>query len=468
MSKQKLFLISMTVLLGAGCMLGPNYKRPETDLPAAVKAKDLNAFTQQDWWAVFGDPVLNALEKEALTYNYDLQAAIARVDEARADVGIARADQMPSLSGSGSGGREGSKAGSGESTSRAGVSLSFELDLWGKYRRLSEAARARLLASQAARDTVRLTLTADVANNYFNMLMLDEQIRIATRTLEARQETVRVYESRYKNGYSTEVDLRRVQANRDGVQAQLQSLQLERSKTETALSVLLGQSPRQMIEQHIPRGKTLNEVTLIPDVPADLPSDLLERRPDIRQAEGELMAANADIGAARASYFPSISLTAATGFASAALGDLLSGASGVWNAAAGLTAPIFEGGKIRAQNKKAEAQYREQLADYQKTVQLAFKEAFDALNANRMNRQIYDSYKDQTTAMQRSYDLTKKQEDAGLIGVTDLLDVEENLLSSQMNLASSRANELQAVVNLCKALGGGWTEQKGFISDSAN
>lgn len=468
MSKQKLFLISMTVLLGAGCMLGPNYKRPETDLPAAVKAKDLNAFTQQDWWAVFGDPVLNALEKEALTYNYDLQAAIARVDEARADVGIARADQMPSLSGSGSGGREGSNAGSGESTSRAGVSLSFELDLWGKYRRLSEAARARLLASQAARDTVRLTLTADVANNYFNLLMLDEQIRIATRTLEARQETVRVYESRYKNGYSTEVDLRRVQANRDSVQAQLQELQLQRAKAETALSVLLGQSPRQMIEQHIPRGKTLNEVTLIPDVPADLPSDLLERRPDVRQAEGELMAANADIGAARASYFPSISLTATAGFASAALGDLFSGASGVWNAAAGLTAPIFEGGKIRAQNKKAEAQYREQLADYQKTVQLAFKEAFDALNANRMNRQIYDSYKDQTTAMQRSYDLTKKQEDAGLIGVTDLLDVEENLLSSQMNLASSRANELQAVVNLCKALGGGWTEQKGFISDSAN
>ena len=462
MNTKKLVSVGLITAFLAGCMLGPNYKRPEEDLPLGAAATDTSVFTQANWWTVFGDPVLDALEKEALTYNYDLQAAVARVDEARADVGVARADQMPSLSGSASSGREGNNAGSGESGSTAGVSMSFELDLWGKYRRLSEAAKARLLASQAARDTVRLTLTADVANNYFNMLMLDEQIRIANRTLEARQETVRVYESRYKNGYCAEVDLRRMQANRDNVQAQLQSLQLERSKAETALSVLLGQTPRQMIEENIPRGKTLNEVTLIPDVPADLPSDLLQRRPDVRQSEGQLIAANADIGAARAAYFPSISLTAAAGFASSALGNLFGGASGVWNTAAGVAAPIFDGGKIKAQNEKAEAKYREQLADYQKTVQVAFKEAFDALNANRMNRQIYDSYKDQTAAMQRSYELTKKQEDAGLIDVTDVISVEETLLSAEMNLASSRANELQAVVNLCKALGGGWTEQSGF------
>lgn len=462
MNTQKLVTLGTLSAFLAGCMLGPTYKRPEEDLPAGAAASEVRVFTQAKWWEVFADPVLNALETQALTYNYDLQAAVARVDQARAEVGIARADQMPSLSGSASTGRQGDNTGSGQSGSSAGVSMSFELDLWGKYRSLSKAAQARLLASQASRDTIRLTLTADVANNYFNMLMLDEQIRIATRTLQAREETVRVYESRYKNGYCAEVDYRRMQANRDSVQAQLQSLQLQRAKAETALSVLLGQTPRQMIEDNIPRGKTLNELTLVPDVPANLPSDLLTRRPDVRQAEGQLMAANANIGAARADYFPSIPLTATAGFASAALGDLFSGAAGVWSVGASLAAPIFEGGKIRAQNKKAEAQYREQLADYQKAVQVAFKEAFDALNANRMNRQIFDSYKDQTAAMQRSYDLTKKQEDAGLIGVTDLLDVEENLLSSQMNLASSRANELQAVVNLCKALGGGWTEQNGF------
>ena len=190
--------------------------------------------------------------------------------------------------------------------------------------------------------------------------------------------------------------------------------------------------------------------------PSDLPSDLLERRPDVRQAEEQLIAANANIGAARAAYFPSISLTGTAGFASDALSSLFTGGAGVWNIAGNALAPIFEGGKIKAQNKKAEAQYREQLASYTKTVQTAFKEAYDALAANRINRDVFDSYNSQTAAMRRSYELTKKQENAGLIGVTDLLSVEENLLSAEMNLSSSRASELSAVVNLCKALGGGW------------
>ena len=187
-----------------------------------------------------------------------------------------------------------------------------------------------------------------------------------------------------------------------------------------------------------------------------MPSDLLARRPDIRQAEEQLIAANADIGAARAAYFPSISLTGAAGFASDALSGLFTGGAGIWSLAGQALAPIFEGGKIRAQNKKAEALYREQLANYTKTVETAFKEAYDALVANRMKRSIFDSYQAQTDAMQRSYELSKKQEDAGLIGVTDLLDVEENLLSAEINLASSRRDELAAVANLCKALGGGW------------
>ena len=328
--------------------------------------------------------------------------------------------------------------------------------MWGKYRRLSEAARAKLLASEAARDTVRLTLTADVANSYFTLRMLDAQQKILQRTLQAREENVRIYESRYKAGYSTEVDLRRVQANKDSVQAQLQQLNLQREQQETALAVLLGQSPREIIARNIPRGKTLTELNLVPDVPADLPSDLLERRPDVRSAEEQLVAANANIGAARAAYFPSISLTGTAGFASNALTDLFTGGAGVWNIAGNALAPIFEGGRIKAQNKKAEAQYREQLASYTKTVQTAFKEAYDALAANRINRDIFDSYSSQTAAMKRSYELTKKQESAGLIGVTDLLSVEETLLSAEMNLANSRANELSAVVNLCKALGGGW------------
>lgn len=439
-----------------GCMMGPNYRRPDMALPAGGSDKQVSAFTAVGWWNVFQDPVLDTLEKQALAYNQDLRAAMARVDEARADVNIARADQMPSLSANAQSGRQGNNTGSGQSTSQAEVSVSFELDLWGKYRRLSQAARARLLASQAARDTVQLTLTADVANQYFTLRMLDRQMDILQRTLQAREENVRIYQVRYDAGYCTEVDLRRVQADKESVQAQMQQLLLQREQTETALAVLLGESPRQMITQSIPRGKTLSELNLVPDVPAELPSDLLERRPDVREAEEQLRAANADIGAARAAYFPDISLTAAAGFASNALADLFTGGAGVWNIAGEALAPIFEGGKIRAQNKKAEAVYRERLADYTKTVETAFKEAYDALAANRIDRDIFDSYLAQTQAMRRSYELTKKQEDAGLIGVTDLLDVEENLLSSELNLSTARKNELSAVVNLCKALGGGW------------
>ena len=449
-------------LFAGGCMLGPNYTKPESQLPAASQ-EDFSIFTSAKWWEVFNDPVLNKMEEEALAYNKDLQVAIARVDEARANVGIATADQLPSLSAAGETGRAGNAQGSGQTQSTANAVVSFELDLWGKYRRLSEAARAQLLSSEANRDTVRLALTADVARNYFSLLALDEQFAIASRTLEARKENVRIYESRYKNGYCTEVDLKRVQASMSSVEAQQLELKLKIAQTETALSVLLGRSPRAIAEEGVERGKDLSSITLVPEVPEGLPSDLLTRRPDVRQAEGQLIAANANIGAARAAYFPSIPLTASAGYASSALSDLFAGgSSGVWNLTGQVFAPIFEGGKIRAQNKAAEAQYRQMLATYEKTVQGAFKEALDALSANRINREVFDSYQQQTQAMQRSYDLTKKQEAAGLIGVTDLLDVESNLLSAEMSLSTARLNELNAVVTLCQALGGGWTETEGF------
>lgn len=454
---KKLTVLSAALLLVSGCTLGPDYKRPQQDLPAGSSAADLNVFTQADWWHMFEDPVLDKLEDDALNYNQDLKAAIARVDQARAEAGIAKADQLPSISAGGSAGREGNNVGSGEKNA-AQVSASFELDLWGKYRRLSEAAQAKLLASQDARDTVKLTLTADVANQYFTMRMLDQQIQIAQETLKAREENVRIYKSRFEHGLVNESDLRRVEANVSSVEAEERNLKLQLRQTETALAVLVGRSPRQMAEEQTPRGKRLDEFTLVPNVPADLPSDLLERRPDVHQAEENLIAANANIGAARAAYFPSISLTAAAGYASSALKDLFSGPAGIWNMAAGVATPIFEGGKIRSQNEKAEAIYQEQLAIYQKTIQTAFKEALDALAANEATRGIFDSYQDQTNSMRRSYEITQKQERSGLIGVTDLLSVEENLLSAEMNLSTARRNELSAVVNLAKALGGGWKE----------
>lgn len=462
MTFKRIFPALAGVLLLSGCLMGPNYKRPDMDMPNVVANDDFSIFTKTKWWEVFNDPVLNQLETDALEYNKDLQAAMARVDQARASVGIATADQLPSLSAVGESGRAGNNLGSGETQSTANAALSFELDLWGKYRRASEAARATLLSTEAARDTVRLSLTADVARNYFALRSLDEQVKIARRTLQARQESYRIYESRYKNGYSTEVDLKRVEANMASVKAQEQELSLKVAQTESALAVLVGRSPREIVQSSIARGKSLEDITLVPDVPEGIPSDLLARRPDVRQAEGRLIAANANIGVARASYFPSIPLTASAGYASMALDNLFRGSSGVWALGGQVVAPIFQGGRIRSQNRLAEAQYREMLASYEKAVQTAFKETLDALAANRINREIYDSYLQQTAAMQRSYDLTKKQEDAGLIGVTDLLIVEENLLSAEMSLATARQNELSAIVTLAQALGGGWNQQDGF------
>lgn len=455
-------LLAACVLAG-GCMMGPNYRKPQVDLPEETASADYSVFTTVKWWEAFNDPILNQMEEEALQYNKDLRVAMARVDEARANVGVAVADQLPGLSVAGETGRAGNARGSGQTQSTAGAVVSFELDLWGKYRRLSEAARAQLLASEANRDNVRLALTANVARGYFSLRALDEQLNIATRTLQTRQESVRVYQSRYENGYCTEVDLRRIEASMASVQAQQQELKLSIEKAETALTVLLGRNPRAMVQDGVERGQSLAAMTLVPDVPEGLPSDLLARRPDVRQAEGQLMAANANIGAARAAYFPSIPLTASAGYASAALNQLFTGGQqGVWALAAKVTGPIFAGGKIRSQNKAVKAKYVQMLATYEKTVQGAFKEALDAIAANKINRDVFDSYQQQTRAMRRSYDLTKKQEKAGLIDVTDLLNVESTLLSAEMSESSARLNELNSVVTLCQALGGGWNQNDGF------
>ena len=354
----------------------------------------------------------------------------------------------------GGSGRAGNDYGSGQTLSTGTVVASFELDLWGKYRRLSEAARAQLLSTMAAKDTVLLSLTAQVASTYFTLLSLDSQLQTARQTLQTRQESVRIYTSRYNAGYVTEVDLRRIEADMYS--------ELSVSMTETALSVLVGRSPREIVEGLPARESNLLDAVQTPQIPAGLPSSFLAKRPDVRSAEGMLIAANAQIGAARAAYFPDIALTGAAGFASNQLNELFRSPAGLWAFAGQLTQPIFAGGRIVSQNKAAKAQYQEMLAAYEQTVQNAFKETLDALNSYRIYQEMYDIYLGQTQALRRGYELTKKQEDAGLIGTMELLDVERNLLQAEMNLASARQNELNALVGLAKAFGGGWNERCGF------
>lgn len=459
--KNLTWITVLAVLLG-GCLMGPDYKRPDMLLPNAVSAEDFSIFEKTNWWAMFNDSELDKLEEEALVYNRDLRLAIARVDEARANVGLAVSDQLPSLALAGGTGRSGNENDSQQTISSATAVLSYELDLWGKYRRLSEAARAELLSTTAAQDTVRLALTANVANTYFALRTLDLQLEIAKRTLETRRESYRIYESRYNIGYATEVDLRRVEADMLSVQSTEIELSRQVAAAETALSVLVGRSPREIVQSTVNRGESLESIYLVPDVPQGIPSEVISRRPDIRQAEGSLMAANARIGAARAAYFPSIPLTAAAGYASPELGNLFHNSTSLWAIGANVMQPIFAGGAIRSQNKAAQARYRQMLASYEKTVQTAFKEVMDALSANRLNRETFDARVRQTAALRRGYELTKKQEDAGLIGTMELLDVERNLLQAEMDLATARKNELSAVAALSQALGGGWSLEGGF------
>ncbi len=463
MTFKKVLAAMLGVAFMAGCALGPNYKRPNLDLPADMQpGEDFSVFQNYEWWEMFADEDLNKLEKRALQYNWDLQQALARVEQARAGVTSAVADQLPAIGLQGASGRAGNYYGSGQTASSGTVVAAFELDLWGKYRRLSEAARAELLSTMTAKDTVLLSLTAQVATAYFTLRMLDAQLEIANRTLETRRESVRIYTSRYEAGVIAEVDLRRVEADMYSVEAQAKELELSVRKAETALAVLIGASPREMVEGPGERKGHLRDAAVLPEVPQHLPSQFLANRPDVRSAEGQLIAANARIGAARAAYFPDISLTGMAGYASSELDRLFMSPNGMWGIAGAVSQPIFAGGKIVAQNKAAQAKYDEMLAAYAKTVQTAFKEALDALNANRINRDTFDIRLKQTKALRRSYELTRKQEDAGLIGTMELLDVERNLLQAEMSLAQARQTELVGLVNLSKALGGGWDEKCGF------
>ncbi len=462
MTFRKCIAIAAGTLWLSGCMLGPNYKRPELDLPTQNSGENFSVFQNYQWWEMFEDADLNRLEKQALQYNRDLRQAIARVEQARAGVTSAVADQLPAIGLQAGSGRAGNYYGSGQTASTATVVASFELDLWGKYRRLSEAAKADLLSTMTAKDTVLLSLTAEVATAYFTLRMLDAQLEIANKTLETRLESVRIYNSRYEAGVIAEVDLRRVEADMYTVAASAKELELQVSQAETALAVLVGDSPREIMESDKTRSGHLRDAVVVPEVPQGLPSQFLANRPDVRSAEGQLIAANARIGAARAAYFPDISLTGAAGYASNDLRQLFRGTTGIWAIGASAMQPVFYGGKVIAQNRAAKAKYEEMLAAYEKAVQVAFKEALDALNANRINRETFDVRLKQTQALRRSYELTKKQEDAGLIGTMELLDVERNLLQAEMSLAQARQAELVGLVNLSKALGGGWDEKCGF------
>jgi multidrug efflux system outer membrane protein len=463
--KPPLFLLS-AALLASGCTVGPNYKRPTVTAPGSYRGPTtdqavqtgLAAFGDQKWWDIFQDERLRTLIRTALTKNYDSRIAASRVLEAQAQLGITRADQFPSVS-AGAGSSDTRTAQSKflpafeTSTGQVNLSAAWELNFWGKYGRATEAARANLVASEWARREVTSTLVANVASTYFQLRALDLELEISKRTLNSRQESLRLTRILADGGSTTLLDVRQAEQLVFTASAEIPVLEQQIEQQENFLSILLGQNPGD-----IPRGQTLTEQHQPPEVPPGLPSSLLERRPDIQQAEAQLVAANAEIGVARAAYFPQISLSGAGGFQSSAVSNLVTGPAGAWSFGASLTQPIFTGGRLRSQVRLAEARQQTAVLFYQQSIQGAFHSVSDALVAYHKTREFRAQQELLFRSAQDAARLSHMRYTGGVTGYLEVLTNETNAFSAELGLVQARLNELLAVVQLYQALGGGWQQ----------
>jgi len=459
---------TLLVIVGwlAGCALGPDYKRPEiltpTDWRNGPEGRD--SLGDLGWWELFRDPALHELISAAVVANRDLQVAVARVLDSRAQLGVARAAQFPQVNASGSYQYtrpfsknspmlQGGEIFTGDDW-QAGMDLTFELDLWGRLRRGTEAARAELLASEETRRVVLMTLVADVARTHFDLLELDDELEIARRTLQTRQASLELQRRRFERGLSTQLDVDRAEAEVAVAAATVPDLERRIAQTENGLSVLLGRNPGP-----IARGTPLDGQRLSPEVPAGLPSSLLERRPDIRQAEQTLVAANARIGMAKAEYLPKISLTGMLGVESVSLSDLFTGGSRFWSIGPTMTVPLFTAGRTSNTVKGFEARQQQAATQYLQTIQQAFREVEDALVFHRKVREIRTERERRVAATRRALSLATLRYERGLATQLDVLDAQRQLFSAELDLASITRDQLTAVVQLYKALGGGWQSQ---------
>lgn len=458
-------LLSAALLL-SGCAVGPNYKRPTVAVPTTYRGAVPDSTPQtetislgdQKWWDIFQDEQLRSLIRTALQQNYDLRTAASRILEAKAQLGITRADQFPTLS-AGAGIQDVRTAQSKflpafeTSTGQVNLSAAWDLDFWGKYRRATEGARANLLASEWARQEVVSTLVANVASAYFELRALDLQLEISKSTLNSRQESLRLTQILANGGATSLLDVRQAEQLVFTASAEVPALEQQIEQQENFLSILLGHNPGD-----IPRGQTLTEQHQPPQVPPGLPSSLLERRPDIRQAEEQLVAANAEIGVARAAYFPDISLSGSGGFQSSALTNLFSGPAGAWSFGASLAQPIFTAGRLRSGVRLAEAQQQTAALFYQQSIQEAFRSVSDALVAYRKTREFRTQQDLLFQSAEDAARLSHMRYTGGATGYLEVLTNETNAFSAELGLVQARLNELLAVVQLYEALGGGWQE----------
>jgi multidrug efflux system outer membrane protein len=464
-----------SILVGAlflgGCTVGPNYKRPNTDVPTgyrtlppseptvALGTASTQSFGEQKWWEVFQDDQLQKLIRVALQQNYDARIAATRVLEAQAQLGITRANQYPNVKAVGTGTdlhnpAQGPFPSYGYNIGQITANASWDADFWGKYRRATEAARANLLAAGWAQQEVNATLVANVAAAYFQLRELDLELDISQKALASRKESLDLTKTLEEHGINSILDVRQAEQLVYTAEAEITDVNRRIAQQENFISILMGNNPGP-IE---PRGKELIEQPHPPMVPAGLPSALLERRPDIRQSEELLVAANAQIGVARAAYFPDISLTASAGFQSASLTNLFSGPAGLWNFAGSVTQPIFTAGQIRSNVRLAQAQQQEAVLTYQQIIQGAFRDVSDSLIGYQQNQQFRAQQELLANAAMDAAQLSSKRYEAGTTNYLEVLTNDTNYLSAELGLAQARLNELLSLVQIYKSLGGGWQQ----------
>jgi multidrug efflux system outer membrane protein len=441
-------------------MVGPDYRRPEVDVPAAWRlgATEAGEISNIAWWDQFQDPVLSSLVRTALANNKDLEIATANVDQAFAQYGIVRSAQFPQVNASASAARERSSANirlGGQTFTDYGVNLSasFELDIWGRLRRATESARASLLASQQGKGTVVLTVVTTVASGYILLRALDRQLEIAQRTSQSLGEAARLQRVRFEEGAVPASDYQQAESQYREAVARVPELEREIAQQENFISVLLGHNPGL-----IPRGRDIDAL-LFPAVPDGLPASLLQRRPDIRQAEQNLIAANANIGVAKAAYFPDISLTALLGLESAQLSDLFKGPSRAWSFGAGVLQPIFNAGRLRSQVAQAEAVQRQALHTYEKSIISAFQDVENALIDRTKFGQVREEQAKNVEALRSFRDLADLRYREGATIYLEVASAEQSLFIAQLAYVATQAQLFQSYANLYKAMGGGWVDQ---------
>ncbi|MER2516863.1 efflux transporter outer membrane subunit [Candidatus Accumulibacter phosphatis] len=454
---RKTMIAALLALLASGCMIGPDYLRPQVETPPAwrLDTQTANELANTAWWKQFDDPVLDDLVSTALHNNHDLLIATARIEEFAGRYGISRAELFPQVGAGYEASRQrsilsGASSPSTYNSYQAVISASWEIDIWGRIRRLNEAARAQLLGSEDARRAVILSLVGRVSGAYINLRDLDRQLEIAQATALSRGESYSVFQERYLGGIISTLELSQNKSQYDEALASIPPIERAIAQQENGLSVLLGRNPGP-----IARGKNIDQLSL-PTIPAGLPSDLLERRPDIQLAEQNLIAANALIGAAKAAYFPTISLTGLFGYASNGLSELFNSQSKAWQYAAPITMPIFTAGAIASQVQEAEAQQQQALFAYQRSIQEAFREVNDALINQERTREQLRAQKQQVKALEQYSATARLRYDNGYTSYIEVLDAERSLFNVQLQYTQTQQTQFQAMINLYLAMGGGW------------